>query len=248
MLPIRDDNPTTIAPYVNWGIIILCAIVFAFAEPHSSDRLGEFLYRDAAIPCELVTLEPLSLNEIQNSVCADGGRPFFGDKAVLFSFVASIFFHGGVLHLVGNLWTLWIFGNNIEDEFGHARYLAFYVVGGVLASLAHVIGDPTSTIPVVGASGAIAAVMGAYLVLHPGARVTSIIPPLFFLPFRVPAGVFLVIWFITQFSLSGADSSIAWLAHVGGFVVGVGYALSIRRTRRLEATDQRWQPPGSEPR
>lgn len=239
MLPIRDDNPTTITPFVNWGIILVCAFVFFFAQPGNQAAFAEFLYRDAAIPCELVTMEPLSLREIQTGVCSNGGAPVFADKGVLFSFVASIFFHGGLFHLLGNLWILWIFGNNIEDEFGHLRYLAFYLSGGLIASLVHVLGDPGSTVPVVGASGAIAAVMGAYLVLHPSARVTSIIPPLFFLPFRVPAAVFLVLWFIGQFSLAGASSNIAWLAHVGGFVVGVAYALVVRRRRRRELAG-RW--------
>ena len=238
MLPIRDDNPTTITPIVNWALILACAAVFVFVQPRDSRDFAAFLYQDAAIPCELVTLEPLSVDEIETPMCRYGGEPFFADKNVLYSFVASIFFHGGILHLVGNLWTLWIFGNNIEDEFGHVRYLIFFVLGGLLASFAHVLGGPTSTVPVVGASGAIAAVMGAYLILHPSARVTSIIPPLFFFPFRVPAAIFLVIWLLGQFSLSRADSNIAWLAHVGGFVVGVGYALLVRRHRRREKEEQ----------
>ena len=240
MLPIRDDNPTTLTPFVNWAIIGVCVVVYVFVQPQDSNQLAEFLYRDAAIPCELVTMEPLSLTEIQTQDCTNGGRPYFADKGVVFSFFASIFFHGGLFHLLGNMWVLWIFGNNIEDELGHVRYLVFYLAGGLIASLAHVLGNPGSTIPVVGASGAIAAVMGAYLVLHPAARVTSIIPPLFFWPFRVPAGLFLVIWFLGQFSLSRADSNIAWLAHVGGFVVGVVYALAVRRRRGVEETGPEW--------
>jgi membrane associated rhomboid family serine protease len=232
MLPIRDHNPTTIRPVVNWIVIGLVAYVFFFVQPFDQNDLAGFLYAEAAIPCEIVTAEPLSEAEITTpNDCRSGGVPIFPDKGIAFSVIASIFFHGGIGHLIGNLWVLWIFGNNIEDEFGHVRYLFFYVVSGVLATFAHVIGNFTSTVPVVGASGAIAAVMGAYMVLHPSARVTSIIPPLFFIPFRVPAAVFLVIWFVAQFALSGADSNIAWQAHVGGFVVGVIYALMFRRRR-----------------
>jgi membrane associated rhomboid family serine protease len=232
MLPIRDDNPTHRTPFLNWAIIALAAFTFFFVQPGDEQSSVEFLYAEATIPCEVITTEPLSVAELETNRCERGGAPLFADKSVLGSLVMSIFLHGGFGHLFGNLWILWIFGNNIEDEFGHVRYLVFYLVSGVLASLAHVALNPTSLIPVVGASGAIAAVMGAYLVLHPRARVTSIIPPLFFLPFRVPAAVFLVIWFIGQFALAGGDTNIAWEAHVGGFVVGAIYAWRRRRAGR----------------
>lgn len=232
MLPIRDDNPTHRTPFVNWMIIGLAALVFFFVQP--ADDLGsiEFLYAEATIPCEVVTAQPLSVSEIQSGSCTRGGQPLFADKSVLQSLVVAIFLHGGFGHLLGNLWILWIFGNNIEDEFGHVRYLIFYLASGVLATLAHVVLNPTSTNPVVGASGAIAGVMGAYLILHPAARVTSIIPPLFFLPFRVPAALFLAVWFVGQFALAGGDTNIAWEAHVGGFAVGAAYALTLRRNER----------------
>ncbi len=242
MLPIRDDNPTHLTPVVNWLIIAVAAAAFFLVQPRSDVALGSFLYEEAAIPCEIVTQEPLSLTEIQTGRCDNGGVAQFPDKSVATSIVASIFLHGSLGHLFGNLWILWIFGNNIEDELGHFRYAMFYVVSGILATFAHVIGNLTSTIPVVGASGAIAAVMGAYLVLHPSARVTSIVPPFFFLPFRVPAAVFLVLWLIGQFAFAGADSNIAWQAHVGGFLVGVIYAWRIRRRRAAEvrAAEPRW--------
>jgi membrane associated rhomboid family serine protease len=237
LLPIRDDNPTHLTPFLNWTIIALAALTFFFVQPGDELESIDFLYAQATIPCEVVTGEPLSLAEAEGGDCTRGGAPIFPDKSVLASLVVSIFLHGGLGHLFGNLWILWIFGNNIEDELGHVRYLIFYLVSGVLATLAHVLLQFGSTVPVVGASGAIAGVMGAYLVLHPAARVTAIIPPLFFLPFRVPAAVFLVIWFLGQFAFAGADSNIAWEAHVGGFVVGAIYAWRLRRSRQAAAED-----------
>lgn len=241
MLPIRDNNPTHITPVINWLIIGVAAYAFFFVQP-GGDAFAEFLYAEAAIPCEIITGQPLSIDEIRADICQRGGAPVFPGKSIAASAVASIFMHGSLGHLIGNLWILWIFGNNIEDELGHVRYLFFYLISGVLATVAHVVGNFSSTIPVVGASGAIAAVMGAYLVLHPSARVTSIIPPLFFIPFRVPAAVFLVIWFIGQFALAGAATNIAWQAHVGGFIVGAFYAWRIKRQREREraARDPRW--------
>jgi membrane associated rhomboid family serine protease len=234
MLPIRDDNPTHLTPVVNYVIIALAALTFLFVQPGDDAGSIEFLYAEATIPCEVVTAEPLSIPEVETGDCTRGGAPIFADKSILMSLVVALFLHGGIGHLIGNLWILWIFGNNIEDELGHVRYVVFYLVSGVLASLAHVALNPGSTIPVIGASGAIAGVMGAYLVLHPGARVTSIIPPLFFLPFRVPAAVFLVIWFVGQFALLGAGTNVAWEAHVAGFVVGAGYAWRLKRGREAE--------------
>ncbi|MDH4117112.1 MAG: rhomboid family intramembrane serine protease [Acidimicrobiia bacterium] len=233
MLPIRDDNPTVRSTVLNWAIIAVTVAVYLLVQPRSEGELASFLYAEATIPCEVLTAEPLSIPEIEQGTCGRGGDPLFAEKPIWWSLVASIFFHGGLFHLVGNLWMLWIFGNNIEDELGHVRYLVFYLVSGVLASLAHVALNPRSTIPLVGASGAIAAVMGAYLVLHPRARVTSIIPPLFFLPFRVPAAVFLVLWFVGQFAID-TSTGVAWEAHVGGFAVGAAYAWRLRRAGRLE--------------
>jgi hypothetical protein len=150
--------------------------------------------------------------------------------------LTAVFLHGGIGHLLGNLWVLWIFGNNVEDELGHVRYALFYLVAGLVASMGHVLANPSSTVPVVGASGAIAGVMGAYLVFHPRARVVSIVPPFFFLPFRVPAAVFLVVWFLMQFVLAGDDTNIAWEAHVVGFVFGAIAAVVVPRARPAPAS------------
>jgi membrane associated rhomboid family serine protease len=127
---------------------------------------------------------------------------------------------------------LWIFGNNVEDRVRGFRFARFYLGTGVIATVAFVVMNPSATVPLIGASGAIAGVMGAYLILFPRATVTAIVPPFFFFPFRVPAMLFLVIWFATQFLISDTAGDVAWEAHVGGFIAGVAYALLRSRPRR----------------
>lgn len=236
MLPIRDLNPSRTTPALNWLIIGITALIFFTVQGGDERQFDEQLYASASIPCEVTTGEPLSISEINGAPCAVGDQPAFPDKNVWFSVLASIFFHGGLGHLLSNLWVLFIFGNNVEDAFGHLPYLIFYVIAGLVASSAHILFRPESTLPVVGASGAIAGVMGAYLVLFPRARVTSIIPPFFFWPFVLPAILFLGIWFASQFLLAGTESNIAWEAHVAGFGFGVIVALIGRRRLKNHST------------
>ena len=229
MLPIRDLNPTTHITAATWLLIAIAAAVFVFVQPHSAGPSAEFMYEQAMIPCELTSGNPLTIADIGSGACSDDPGPEFAPhKRVYVSLIVSIFLHGSVMHLLGNLWVLWIFGNNVEDRFGSVRFVSFYLAAGVAAAIGHVVLYRTSTTPVVGASGAIAGVMGAYLVLHPWARVVAIVPPLFFLPFRVPAAVFLAIWFALQFALADLDTNIAWEAHVVGFVFGLIVAIGLR--------------------
>ena len=139
----------------------------------------------------------------------------------------SMFLHGSILHLAGNMLFLWIFGNNVEDHLGPIMYAIFYGVTGVAAMGAHFLADPGSTVPVIGASGAIAGVMGAYLVFWPRAKVLTMVPVLLFFVFYLPAGVVLGIWFAMQF-LTNPNEGVAWLAHVGGFAAGVLIALALK--------------------
>ena len=230
MLPIRDLNPSRTRPIVTWLLVGAAVYVFLAVQPLDPEGSFLFLYEQATVPCEIVTGDPLSALEIRAGVClAEEEASVFPEKGVLASLVVSIFLHGNLAHLFGNMWMLWIFGNNVEDAMGRIGFLLFYGIAGALAGLAHVAMNPSSTIPVVGASGAIAGVMGAYLILYPGAHVVSIIPPLFFFPFRVPALVFLGIWLLTQFGLAGQATSIAWEAHVAGFLVGLLWAAVRRR-------------------
>lgn len=232
MIPLRDSNPTVIYPFVNWLIIAGAIAVFFLLQPQTDPEGTVFVYEWAAIPCELTTLDALDVQEFQTGQCADGealDSDLFPDKSVLLGILVSIFLHGGLGHLLSNMWILWIFGNNAEEAFGSGGYLLFYLVGGIMATGGYVLVNPGSTVPLVGASGAIAGVMGAYLVLFPRARIVSIVPVLFFMPFEVPAWVYLVLWFGGQFALVGNAGQIAWEAHVAGFVFGLLVALAMRR-------------------
>ncbi len=200
----------------------------------------------AAIPCEVVQAEPLTKDELLATLTQDDteacgvdlgiGGPAFPDKRVWFSVVLSMFLHAGWLHLGGNMLFLWIFGNNIEDHLGRARFVLFYGLGGFVATVAHVLAQPNSTIPVVGASGAIAAVMGAYLVWFPNARITSLF---IVVPVVVRAKWWLLFWFVLQF-FTASDAGVAWVAHVGGFVFGAVMGLLVRLTDR--GRDLLWTP------
>jgi membrane associated rhomboid family serine protease len=207
MFPIQDTVRTRSFPIVNWLLIISNVAVFVLLElPLRSGQLNQFVLTYGLVPVRLVDGQPWSVVTI----------------------LTSMFLHGGWLHLISNMWALFIFGDNVEGRMGPGRYLIFYLLGGVVASLTQVVVDPASRLPMVGASGAIAGVLGAYLILFPSARVLTLVP-LFILPWfvEVPAFVYLGIWFLLQF-LSGVlalDMStmggVAYWAHIGGFVCGL---------------------------
>lgn len=247
MIPLKDELPTRRTPVVTVAILLACAGIWFFvqqAQParrvvELGDREGTavemsgelaFMLEWAAIPCEVVQGEPLDVREAaatfrfgRSEACAEASPSVpevFPDKPVWLSMVVSIFLHGGLLHLAGNLLYLWIFGNNVEDRLGHLGYLAFYLAGGVVATLAHVALNADSTVPLVGASGAIAAVMGAYLVWHPNARINTLLAWFVITIVQVRAKWLLLAWFVLQF-FTGPDSGVAWVAHVGGFVFGI---------------------------
>jgi len=225
MIPIRDDIPSSRFPAITLGIIVVNFLVF-LRELKLGNHLEDFLLSYAVIPARYTV--------------PDMAAGFTWPQQI-FSFFTSMFLHGGWLHLIGNMWTLWIFGDNVEDRLGRARYLALYLAGGVAAALMHIFINSQSIVPTIGASGAIAAVMGAYFRFYPYARVETLIPPLVFGPiFRFPAVVFLGWWFLLQFfngamSLSAGKQSfsgIAWWAHVGGFLFGFVICLFASSERR----------------
>ncbi len=232
MLPIRDVNPTLIRPLVTWAIIALNIVVIAVIQPQGSPAADEFAYRNAAIACELTTGEPLEYFEINSGACIerDGGDAPFPDKNVWLAVVWSMFLHAGLAHILFNMWSMWIFGNNVEEAFGHLAFAIFYLAAGIVATLGFVVLQPSTTVPLVGASGAIAGVMGAYLVLFPRHLVLTLI---FIRAVAIPAVAFLAIWFFSQFLFAGGESGIAWEAHVAGFLFGVVVTLPIRE-RLLE--------------
>jgi membrane associated rhomboid family serine protease len=233
VIPLRDENPTRRRAVVTFVLIAINVGIYFGVQPSVRDpAINDFVYEYAAVPCEVTTNEPISEVEYVTGTCNElpESQPRFPDKSVLLAVLISMFLHGSFWHLAGNMLFLWIFGNNIEDHLGGAAYLAFYFFAGILATVAHVFVDPSSTIPVVGASGAIAGVMGAYLAWFPNARIRGVI--FLFLPITLGAKWFLGFWFFSQFSDAfNPNSGVAWGAHVGGFVFGLVAGLVLRSTR-----------------
>jgi membrane associated rhomboid family serine protease len=245
VIPLKDENPTRRTPVVTLLIIAACAAIYFLWQPSPlesdlDDSL--FAFERAAIPCEIVQGDPLTIAEIEGGLADETGEgcgteggelrsdQLYPEKSVPLSVLTSMFLHGDLLHLGGNLLFLWIFGNNIEDHLGPIRYLLVYVVAGIVATFAHVALNLDSTIPMVGASGAIAGVMGAYLVWFPDAPVRTLVVFFFITMIRVRAKWVLGFWFVLQFFTS-PNSGVAWAAHVGGFVFGVLVALLVKANR-----------------
>jgi membrane associated rhomboid family serine protease len=220
MIPLHDDNPTRSTPILTIGIIAACVMVFliqASLGPLGGERM---VYSLGVIPAVLLDKVELS----RNLALVPAGVTIF----------TSMFLHGGFLHLAGNMLYLWIFGNNIEDALGRPRFIVFYLLCGVVAAFGQIAQDPDSTIPMIGASGAISGVLGAYLLLYPHARVLVLVPLGFIMQMvRIPAGWVLVLWFIMQLlnsaMTSSEDGGVAWFAHIGGFVAGMALVPFMKR-------------------
>ncbi len=210
MIPIHDTLSSKRYPFVNVGLIVANSFFF-LVQLGQGGEIGRFIYIYGLVPARY------SVPEI---------AAYFSFGQQIFSFLSFMFLHGGFLHLLGNMWFLYIFGDNVEDHFGPFRYLIFYLLCGLTSGLAHLLLNAYSNVPTIGASGAIAGVMGAYFILYPGARVLTLIP-IIFIPYfvEIPAFFFLALWFMLQFlnaTGSQADiSGVAWWAHVGGFVFGI---------------------------
>lgn len=223
MIPLKDRNPTRRIPIVTISLIAVNIAVFLH-EISLGENLAVFFQHFGAVPRDVV-----------NSLTPGRFVP-----GVVFPMVSSMFVHGGWLHLLGNMLYLWVFGDNIEDQLGRIRFLVFYILCGFAASSLHVIVDPVSATPMVGASGAISGVLGAYMLMFPRARVVTLIPIFFFLQVaELPALVVLGFWFVMQFfngvlSLgyeTGGMGGVAWWAHVGGFAAGLVLVVPFRRFR-----------------
>jgi membrane associated rhomboid family serine protease len=217
MIPLRDDNPTELPPIVTIALIAACALVF-FYEVSLPEQIAEaFIFQYGAIPA-LVLGHPAGHRALPPEVVA---------VPAYLTLFTSMFLHGGWMHLIGNMLYLWIFGNNIEDVMGHVRFVVFYFTCGIVAALSHAVTDPGSTVPMVGASGAISGVLGAYLLLFPRAKVLIILPlGMFSRLMYVPAGFVLGLWFLMQvfsggMSLGREGGGVAFFAHVGGFLAGM---------------------------
>jgi membrane associated rhomboid family serine protease len=217
MIPLKDTVQTRGLPVVTWAIILLNGLVFLYELSLPPEQLEYLIAQLGLVPARLGA-----------------------DPDSYWTVLTCMFLHGGWMHFIGNMWVLFLFGDAVEDRMGPARYLVFYLLCGLAAGLTHYLTNPTSPVPTVGASGAIAGVMGAYFVLFPTARVITLIP-VFFFPFivEIPAVVYLGIWFASQLfsgtlALVGPQSyeGVAWWAHVGGFAAGIALLPLFKKSRK----------------
>ena len=206
MIPIKDDNPTKNKSYARLIILIICSVVFLMQISSENSNYITYYFgfkpKSLFIGTDLPTFLP---------IC---------------TLITSIFMHGGWMHFLGNMLYLWIFADNVEDKLGIKKFVIFYLISGVFASLTQAFFNFNSDVPMIGASGSIAGVLGAYLYFFPKAKVLVLIPFFIFFTVKVPAYILLIFWFLYQFlNLSNLDSSVAWLAHIGGFIFGYLFAV-----------------------
>ncbi len=252
MIPLRDNIPSRTRPYVNYAIVVACSVVFVLQAMERRDQ-PSIVERYSMVPARVSNPEAEVTHRVVREVRTPFGPQMVQEEHQLapaavpawLTLLTCTFLHGGWMHFLGNVWVLWIFGDNVEDRYGHLGYLIFYLACGTAASAAHFLVDRHSTMPTVGASGAIAGVMGAYFLLYPRARVLCIVPIVFFLQIMwLPAPLFLGIWFLMQFYqgtasiASMASGGVAWWAHIGGFLAGLGVTFWLRSHRRLKAPVQ----------
>jgi len=240
-LPLRDNLSTRRFPWVTVTLIAINVIVFLFLQPSAFQNPPDQKHYDAseaqrgidgtvyslrwgAIPCELLSGRQAADHPSQ---CGTDPEPFPTDKVVYVTLLTAMFLHGSVAHIAGNMLFLWVFGNNVEDRLGRAKYLALYLAGGMAATMGFAAVHPHTTVPLIGASGAIAAAMGAYLALFPRGRILTAVATAAFQVVYIPAVIVLMLFFVTQFLTP--DSNVAWEAHVAGMLAGFAAALLLRR-------------------
>jgi membrane associated rhomboid family serine protease len=245
MFPYRDDNPTVLTPVATVALILANVAAWALLQGLGTEpALPRSVCTLGLIPGELLgQVEPGTRVQLgPSTACVLTGT------STWYTAVTSMFLHGGWLHLIGNMWFLWVFGNNVEDSMGHIRYVLFYLICGLAAATAQILTNPASTIPMVGASGAISGIMGAYIVLYPRVRVHMLVFLGFFITtIAVPAWVMLGYWFLLQLlgglpSLGSERGGVAFWAHAGGFVAGM-VLIFLFRDRKLVARRTRLVAP-----
>jgi membrane associated rhomboid family serine protease len=215
-IPLRDENPTRRAPVVTLVLIAVNVAVFAY-QLFSPASLQYYVLRLGTIPYEITHLTSYRGFPVERI------SPFL-------ALVVSMFLHGSLFHLLGNMLYLWVFGNNVEDFLGRFRFAFFYLACGLSAAATHILFNPNSIIPMIGASGAIAGVLGAYFLLYPGARVQTLV---FIWILPVPAAIILGLWFLGQILNIGLGGGVAWFAHAGGFVAGLVLIKAFAQKRRF---------------
>ncbi|MHA1569544.1 MAG: rhomboid family intramembrane serine protease [Alphaproteobacteria bacterium] len=214
-LPLYDRNPRLRIgrPWVTWGLIAACAFVFYLETAADPDAAQRMIYGYGLTPAVLLGKARMD--------------PAVGGVSPILSLATYMFLHGGFMHLIGNMLYLWVFGDNVEDSMGHRRFVAFYLICGVVAALVQTALAPGATAPMIGASGAVSGILGAYLILHPRAR---ILVPIIVIPVWLPAYVLIIFWFVFQLAAAfgGGGAGVAWWAHIGGFVAGVALVIVFR--------------------
>ncbi len=229
MIPLRDNIPSRRTPVVTYTLIAINVFVYFFLQPSPGTRAGiRFTFEWGLVPVDLL-----------------GGVPRVEHPVpVSWTVITSMFLHGSVLHILGNMWYLWLFGDNVEDAMGRARFLVFYLLSGVAAAATQVIVDAGSRVPMVGASGAISGVLGGYLLVFPHARILTLVPIIFFVQIvEIPALIVLGFWFVIQVfggleALGMQVGGVAWFAHIGGFLAGMGLVRIFQRRQRPRSPEE----------
>ena len=232
MIPISDANPSANRATITISLISICIFVYFFLTPKYSS-FTEYLYKYAAIPCEILNNSPLTDSQILLNQCsAAEGEIIFLTKNIIYSIFYSPLLHAGFLHLLGNIWSLWIFGDNVEDVLGKNRTIIFILLSALLSMYGHAFLNPSSTIPIVGASGIVSAFMGAYLYMFPNARILAFLFIPLWMPVTIKAKTFMIFWLIYQLALTFQTTNISWEAHLLGFISGyliVRYLFKLNR-------------------
>ncbi|MDA9862730.1 rhomboid family intramembrane serine protease [Acidimicrobiia bacterium] len=221
MIPISDINPAENTPYITRFFIFFTIAVYILLQPKNSTDLFNFFYEFSAIPCEIQKGVPLSANQFHSNDCmVTIDNVIFANKNLMLSLITANFLHANLLHLVGNLWSFWIFGNNIEDKLGNLKFIIFLMVaaGGSIGT--HIFLNYSDLNPIVGASGIVSALMGAYLYRFPNAKLLVLVPFGIIFPTTIKAKYFMAFWFASQVLISLQNNNISWEAHIGGFFVG----------------------------
>lgn len=241
-IPFHDDNPTVRTPVVVYALVAINVLAFLATLGLGPVEQQLLVYRRGFVPARVgqfleprpipITIQGLGVNQFGQVVPVEQPVVLPPEPSqIVLSMFTCMFLHGGWMHLIGNMWFLWIFGNNVEDRLGHVAFLLFYLGGGLLATASHWLVDPSSTTPVIGASGAIAAVLGAYAITWPWARIHTLVFLFIFITvIDVPALLVLGIWFVGQLlsSAQGNEAGVAWWAHIGGFVAGLALMPPLR--------------------
>jgi len=221
VIPISDINPARNTPVISRIFMFVTVGVFILIQPKNQIELFNFFYQYSAIPCELVKFSPISEAQFYNNNCFyTPTSSIFPNKNIILSMVFANFFHANFIHILGNLWSFWIFGNNVEDKLGKSKFTIFLIFIGIISIGFHTFLNQESLTPIVGASGIVSGLMGAYVFMFPNARLLVLVPFGFLFPTTIKAKFFMIFWFISQIFIAIGDQNISWEAHIGGFIFG----------------------------